>query len=465
MDTIWQLIKGTGIRYKLARYYTVCFILLLGIAFIAVYFVSENYRREEFHQRLVDRTITTYKIYVEVPQIDSTMQHLIDKNTMNSLYEEHILLFDFTGKLIYNTLPGTKPKYPANIINKLQNDRTELQMTDGKYDVVGVKFNFRDSIYYGIAEAYDNFGKKKLDYLKIVLIVTFLVITFLIIILSFYLSKIITRPITQLTKQVEAISPNNLKERVSVQRSDDEVSILAKRFNELMDKVENAFSFQKNSVHHLSHELKTPLAVMMANAERALAENDDDAMKASLQFQKESLMELSGIINSMLDISKTEEQLTATLIDTIRLDELLFECMEEMTYIDSAIRFDFNMDKTIEGADKLTINGNNPLLKIVILNLLKNAIKFSTNMTATVEIASSLNTISINFLNNGDIVPKEERSKLFTHFFRGRNSKDKKGFGLGLVLASKIAVLHKGYITYTVLDEKNCFILQLPLAT
>lgn len=100
-----------------------------------------------------------------------------------------------------------------------------------------------------------------------------------------------------------------------------------------------------------------------------------------------------------------------------------------------------------------------------MMNLLKNAFHYSLAKIPGVEIFSNENYIQLTFLNDGEAIPEHERVKIFTHLFRGENSRNKKGFGLGLVLVHRIISLHNGAISYVFTEEcKNVFVVKLPLA-
>lgn len=462
MGTIWEWIRNRKLRSKLTLLYTVAFTLMLGIAFLSIYSISENNRREEFYKRLSDRTVTTFTISIRVDQINNDLLRLFDKNTINSLSDERVLLFDSSGRLIYSTVDLGDTRYATEVLNSLKTDESAYRVSEDKYEMLGLKFKDRGHTYYGIARAYDKFGKRKIHFLALLLSGTFIIAAVLFLFLSFYLSNIITNPITRLTKNIEKISPDDLSNRVPLMFADDEIGFLANKFNELLDKVENAFKFQVHYIHHISHELKTPLAVMMANAERALTEDETEKLKSSMQFQKNGIMELSHIINAMLDISKMEKKLTTVHAEAIRVDEVIFDCIEEISMLNSGVCFDFNIDQTLDEG-KLTIMGNSRMVKMAILNLIKNAVNFSADKKPGIAISATNAHLVIRIFNDGDTLTPEEQVKLFRHSFRGRNSILVKGFGLGLVLASRVIKLHDGSLEYSIIDGKNCFALTLPL--
>lgn len=462
MDITWERIKRMKLRNKLAVIYTVVFTALLAISFISVYAFSEQFRKEEFYKRLTDRTVTTFKTSIQVDQIDNRQLKLVDENTINSLSNEQFRIYDSSGKLIYSTADSADAPRFRLILSELDGANSEYQGSDGKYQLLGFRFKDRGRTYYAIAKAYDIFGERKMHYLSVLLIFTFLVVTVLVIVLSFILSDIITKPVSKLAQNIEIISPDNLSRRVLTDSTNDEIGFLAGKFNELLDRLESAFKFQVHYIHHLSHELKTPLAIMMTNAERSLAENENDKLRTSLQFQQNAIMELSNIINALLDISKTEQKLIDIHSDTIRIDEIVFECMEEIRFLNNTIAFDLDIRHVADEND-LTVKGNSRMIKMVIMNLMKNAVNYSLHMRPAIHISSTNGKIDISFRNDGALIDADDQEKLFRHSFRGKNSDSVKGFGMGLVLSQRIVGMHKGSLEYSVFEtNKNSFTLSLP---
>ena len=458
MATIFRKLNKLQLRQKLSLIYTLVFLVLLGTSFTAVYFISEKNRKEEFYQRLKDKTITTFNLLIEMEQINHDLFQKFDRHNINNLHDEKLILFNKNGKVFYTSLDDTKILYSNEVLIRLQNGIKEIETTEGEYELVGVQFKHDNNVYFGIIKAYDRFGKSKIWFLKWLLIATFFIVGAVMVLLSNYVSNFITLPIRRLTGEIDKLTPSNLSLRVQEFEVKDEVGFLASKFNELLTKVENAFKFQYHFIHHLSHELKTPLAVMMTNTERALSEGNEEAYKNSLTFQQNAMMELANIINAMLDISKTETKLESVMKEKIRIDELLFECMDELSFLDEKTRFDFNMDDNIQDSETLTVSGNSRMLKLALINLLKNCVYYAEDNHPTVQLCYENKQLKLRFLNKGATITKDEQAQLFLHLFRGKNSEKTKGFGLGLVLVQRIAALHNATIEYEVLKEReNCF--------
>lgn len=463
MGTTWRWIKNLPLRSKLTLGYTTAFVILLLLLQVAVYAITERYRQREFYQRLEDRMMTTFTILLRVTQIDQEMLQLFDRNTINNLSEEKVLLFDSTGHVIYSSIDDTRITYSTPLLRALMAGGDNIKLTERGYEVLGIQFTHEGRVYYGIAKAFDRFGKSKMQFLFWVLVASFFVCTALLVAVSFYLSGIITHPIRRLTRDVDAVTPQTLSTRVSVPDEKDEVAFLAARFNDLLARLEQAFRFQGHFIHHLSHELKTPLSVMMTNTERALAAPDEESRRSSLAFQRHALMELSQIIDALLEISKMETIQPGTTEPGIRLDELLFQCMEEAGLQDEAVRFDFRMENSIEDSDSLTVRGNSRMLKMALGNLLKNAIAYSTDKKPEVVLSATPGFAVLHVLNDGPLVREGEREQLFDPFFRGTNATATKGFGIGLVLVRRIAGLLNGTVRYFATESgRNCFELVIP---
>jgi signal transduction histidine kinase/cell division protein FtsL len=463
LATIWAKIRNIGISARLAWAYTIVFSVLFALAFSAIYIIFEQYRQHEFFQRLKDKTLTTYKLMIEVDEIDVKTLTLLDKNTINSLSEQKIQLFDSTFNLIYSSIGEASSTFPQKLLKDLKGGAEEVEYQDNKHELIGIRFSHKGNTYFGIARAFDRYGKSKLAFLKASLFVVYVVVVALLILLSRFLSKSITKPLIKLTSEIGEFSPEDLSVRIEEPKSNDEVALLTSKFNELIEKLEKAFKFQYHFIHHVSHELKTPLAVLISNAETALSGNDNELSRSSLIFIKSGLMEVSHIINAMLDISKVEHQIADSALRPTRIDELLFECIDEIVYLNNNAQFDIDMDEAIVDSELLTVKGNIRMLKMALMNLLKNAIYYSTDNKASVTLKPGKNAIEILIANDGDPIMESEQDKLFSHLFRGQNSKNKKGFGIGLVLVKRIILLHGGTVFYQFTNRYNTFSISIPI--
>lgn len=435
----------------------------MGFAFTLIYALFSQYREEEFQQRQKEKIKSTLFFLSEIKKAENTLTESIDRLTIHDLYNEKLLIFNHKKKLIYASIDDTPISYPGEILDQLSAENEWYESKEDLYDVVGLYFENAGNIYYGISKAYDTFGYAKLRYLRFILLLSFVFISIIIIVVSYFLANRIAKPLVIITKSISEYNVDIKKiESIVDTSSKDEITILANRFQKLMQRVNEAFAFQKHAVQHISHELKTPISILVSNFERMEKETDTQNLKLMIAQQKEDTKQLSEIINAFLEIAKIE---TSHILknDTFRVDELIFDLIAELNTIHPYFLFSVQYLQT-DNENMLSISANKLLLKTAFMNLMLNCIQYSQTNAAEVFIDGSIESLEISFRNKGQPIQQEEEKYLFQYFFRGQNSKGKRGFGLGLVLVNKIITLHNGKILYHTVDNQwNVFKVILPL--
>lgn len=452
-----------NIRKKIVLYFSSVTIFLLAIALIFIYTLFARFREEEFQQRQVDKIRTTLKFLTEIKNIDQDLIEAMDRITIHELYDEKLLIFDKSKNLVYSSIDDTPVQFSADILNSLSSETPLIEQKDGLYDVTGIYLEKDDKGYYGISKAYDISGYSKLDYLRYVLTFTLIGICLAVILIAYYLSGKITRSIVQVTKQIKDFAIDGSQNAIVTAGTSDEVGILAQRFNELMQRMNDAFAFQKHAVHHISHELRTPIAVLVSDLERMEHETDQERLGEMIHVQKENTKSLAEIINSLLEIAKTESGNTLTTT-SVRIDEMIFDLIDSFRNLYPNFQFAITYADAAVNDESLSISVNERLFRSALINLMQNCINYSSDGKAGITIATSTDALQIKLSNHGQVIAETERSFLFRHFFRGANSKGKRGFGLGLVFISKILSLHNGSVTYHATGgDLNTFTITLPL--
>ena len=450
-----------SIRQKILFAFSLVTIILIGAAFLFIFAQFSAYREEEFLQRQKERITSTLRVLTEVKKIDEKIVQSVNRLTINDLYNEKLLIFDQNKQLIYTSIDDTPIPFSAEILNQLSERKTWIEQKDGLYDVLGMSMTNQSTSYFGISKAYDTFGYSKLNYLRDILISTFIGISVIIILVSFYLSRKLTQPIVNITRKINNYNFNTVYTPIEFKDSKDEIAVLARQFNELMKRMNEVFSFQKHAIQHISHELKTPVAILVSNFERMEKETDLQNIHAWIQIQKEDTKSLSEIINSLLEIAKAESDLSMVK-ESVRIDELIFDVAGEISSIYPDFQFAVEYSET-EDENNLKVPANVRLLKAVLSNLMVNCALYSNTNKAKIILSNEENRLIICFENKGIVISEAENQYLFQHFFRGESSKGKKGFGLGLVFVQKIMNLHGGHISYSSRNnDTNIFTISLP---
>lgn len=452
-----------GIRKKILLYFSLTTITLTGVTLFLIYILSYEFREEEFQQRQKEKIKTTLFFLSEIKNADKNLTEAFNRLTIHELLNEKLLIFDHNKELIYSSIDDTPVPYSEIILNKLTPQNVWFEGKDNLYDVVGLYFQNAGNTYYGISKALDRFGYSKLNYLKYVLLLAFIIITVIVIFIAYFLSKKITEPLISLTKQIGNYNFETENIPLVVKQTKNEIAILAEQFNKLMKRLNEVFSFQKHAIHHISHELKTPISVLVSNFEKIENETDETKIKALIKNQKEDTKNLSEIINALLEFTKVE---TGENVKNnfIRIDELIFDIADKLNILYPDFKYQIEYTNTLH-ENQLTVLGNARLLKAALTNLMQNCIQYSSNNKAKIIIDNSSNNLLVTFENDGSIINKAEEPFIFNQFFRGENSRNKRGFGLGLAFVSKIIILHEGFITYKSINEnRNIFTISLPLS-
>lgn len=441
--------------------------ILAAFSLSAVYFLFSAYREEEFQQRQKAKIILTINLFSQYKAESESLSKSMDQLSINDFFDEKLMVFNGKKELLFSSIDDLSIQNFDSLLNILSPETVWVETKEGEYDLIGMYYERDNQSYYAISKAYDEYGISKLDFLKNTLGLIFLGILVTVIIISFFISKKLALPITKLSEDLKSFDFYAEKSK-SIRKGNSgshEIDQLYSRFNDLLKRTDESMAFQKHAVQHISHELKTPIAIMVSELERIQKEIDDLTLSDQMGQLSMKAKSLGEIIQSLLQISKVESGQNIESQE-VRIDELIFDLIEDLGSISPEFRFDFELqyDGDLQ-EEKLLVTANYVLLKQAFQNLLSNAISYSNNHTAQIRILfDTEQVVKIRISNPGRILDEREQSLLFHHFFRGENSKGKIGFGLGLVLTKKILTLFGGSIRYEsqTLDQ-NVFLIQLPL--
>jgi signal transduction histidine kinase len=237
------------------------------------------------------------------------------------------------------------------------------------------------------------------------------------------------------------------------------IYIIAKRVAKIIAKpVQETFEKQKQFISDASHELKTPLAVIEANADVLEIEVGNNKWMGYIQNEIESMDKL---INELLLLAKIEN------IDTVRTLEK-FDLSKESEVIVSmfeSMAYEKNVNIETNLQENIMINGSKEDIKHILSTLIDNAIKHTdTGNKIKVELKKEKNEIELLVKNQGKPIPAEEREKIFERFYRidkSRNRNEKR-YGLGLAIAKSIVQRYNGKIEVNCKDGFTIFKVIIP---
>jgi two-component system, OmpR family, sensor kinase len=269
----------------------------------------------------------------------------------------------------------------------------------------------------------------------------------LVIFVSYYLAGRILRPLSRINVLIKDINDTSLDKRIPVGKTVDELHTLSSSLNKMFDRLQYSFDRQKEFVGNASHELKSPLTILMIGNEKLLSEPLPNSVKMTVERQLNTLRRLSKMVRNLLDISRLEqhESLNREQID---LKPLIAQVIEEFEFVlqEKDIEIKTDLDTTV-------FHGDRDKILQMLINLLDNAVKYNAPSDGVIWLEAQTvgNTVELVISNAGTTIPKDSLKKIFDQFYRVEKSRSTMlgGAGLGLTIVSKIVEMHDGTISVT----------------
>lgn len=303
-----------------------------------------------------------------------------------------------------------------------------------------------------------------------------MIATGIIILLSsigtYFISRRALTPLRRLSTKIGEIQAQNLSESLEVPDSNDEISKLTVSFNEMLSRLDDAFTAQKQFSASAAHELRTPLAVMQTNLEVFARKKEPSTEEYQEIFSmiQEQTGRLSHLAEILLDITGIQ---TVERSETISLAELT-----EEVFCDLASVADQKQIELTQQDGDCIVTGSYLLLYRAVYNLVENAIKYnhpSGKVTVTIHQKKAIldtsspshptDCVFVEISDTGIGISPEYQEKIFAPFFRVDKSRSRAmgGAGLGLALVTEIARQHGGQVKLLESSKKGSTIaLVLP---
>ena len=453
-----------NLKARLALLYSLSVFVILVISAVSIYILNESFRKTEFNKRLMLEATESFEIFTSQPELTPENVEALNRNANNSLLGQEIFIFNSSMRSIFSSQGSTIPNISSKLLT-LSKIKQHYEYDDHRREWLILYQRFNNRPYYIVISALDVFGKRKNDNLKVLLVFTILGGMLLSGLLAFFYVKQSIQPLEELKLKIESITVQNLKQRITLPKNNNEVWQIADKFNAMLERLELAFEQRKNFVHHASHELRTPLANMLLQTESALNKNDlsPDEYKVILYSLKEEQTNMIELTNSLLELSRYETSTTIKDWTRVRIDEVLYHTAELINHVQPTAEISINFESMPDDENDLLIRGNESLIKSAIQNLIKNAIQYSDNNRVNIILSHTTDSVTLKFENSGTQLTEEEQTRLFIPFFRGQNSTFKRGYGLGLAIVERIMNVHRGSIQYEpVGEDMNRFTMVLP---
>lgn len=298
------------------------------------------------------------------------------------------------------------------------------------------------------------------------LLAGFLISAPLLIILSalsgYVLAGRALAPIDQMNRTAQQISAEDLTSRLTLPAFDDEVGRLTRTFNEMLERLEDAFKRERQFTADASHELRTPLAAMQAIVTVVREEHRSVAdYEKALDDLTDELDRLRTLAENLLQLTHGDSAFLQT-VEPVDLSSLV----EDVAYSMKAILEEKGLELNLKVSPGLVIQGDSDALIRVFANLLMNAVKYTDYGSVTIStLQENHETAQITIEDTGRGISTEHLPHIFERFFRVDPSRSTTGAGLGLAIADEIIKAHHGTIQVESAPGKGSrFIVRLPVS-
>ena len=260
------------------------------------------------------------------------------------------------------------------------------------------------------------------------------------------LARYLTSPISKLQRATKKLAEGELQTRLGKKetRGGDELSQLARDFDEMAERIESLVTSEKRLTQDISHELRSPLARMNVALEIAKQKANVETRPVLERIEKES-NRLNEMISRLLILSKLESGGQELEMQNVNLRKVVEETVADADFEAQA------KEKSVKitAIEESRFLGSENLLRSAVENVLRNAVRYTDEKTAVeVSLRNVNGNAVIDIRDHGGGVPEDELENLFRPFYRVGEARERKsgGVGLGLAIAQRAVFAHKGSI-------------------
>lgn len=425
------------IRHRLALVFTLTLAGVLVLLSLVIYFISQDFHNREFFQRLENRVALTEKFFLEEPFLPPDLAQQVRGDFLQKLPEEKEWLIDPREPL---------PESLAFIADELAEIRPSefLHFHYGRRQGVARLYP-EDGGHLIVVTALDRFGISKLANLRRILFVAIPLALALAAMIGWMTTKKALTPLELNIEQARLITASNLGARLALPAQKDEIHDFASIFNELLERLEKAFVFQRTFISNASHEIRNPLTVIIGETEIALsADRPRESYRRSLEVVAHEADRMNMLVNNLLSLARTGGE--GQLPDRQDLPFGRFLAEIRRTSITTWPDQPFRWPKMDQPTLQASLSCNPLLLRSAVINLLDNACKYGAGKPVSIEARRENSQICLAIRDQGIGIPAQELPLVLVPLFRASNARGYSGHGIGLPLVDRIVQLHGGRV-------------------
>lgn len=441
------------IRHRLALLFTLSVAGVMLLLYFFIYYYSRNFHRNEFADRLSARVDLTEKFFLEESRLPPELARQVREQFLLKLSEEKEWLLAPDGPL-----PDSLAPFLAGRLEELPIG-SEIQFMDHHRQGLARIYELDGRHHLIVVTAVDEFGHTKLANLQRILLFSLPFSLLLVGLTGWLATRRALKPLeTNLTRARE-ITASNLSTRLELPPQRDEIHDFASIINDLLDRLERAFEFQKKFISNASHEIRNPLTVIAGEAEIALSADRPAAdYRQSLVTIANEADRLHQLVNSLLSLARTGGEGELPDREVVVIPLILDEVKEviQKKYPGAPIQWPSDPGDAVLSCNRI-------LMRSALTNLVDNACKYDPRQRVTVTVHRHPEHWQITVEDQGIGIPPEEIPLITEPMYRATNSRSYPGQGLGLAMVDRIAQWHNGRLTIQSMPGQGTrVILEIP---
>jgi len=439
--------KKLSISTKLAFRFTFILsavVILLTLIFHRVQLADLNYQRSQELNLSSSITSKAYKNFIEKNHHhDSFSMGRVPKHLTYTVYDissgKNKIIATNAEEILFLPLTSEKAKIYTQ---KSSGDTKDLKIIYVAYPIdeypniiVQTWIDLQNDSLYKI--------RHNMPRMILAMLIPILVICYFI---AWLIAKRIMKPVVKMTDAAKHISSSNLDSLIPLKNNGDEIDELAMTFNDLFKRLKIDFDRERQFTSDVSHELKTPVAVILgqANLLRRWGKDDPAQLDKSIGTIISETKSMEAIIQNLLQMTRIESGRILPSKEEFLLSELTSKIQQELSALDNSAEINFDFD------DSLKIITDFELLHQVVMIVISNSLKFCPKpLVLNFNAASQKDSITISSSDNGPGFEEATLPHVFERFYRGDDAHTRSagGSGLGLSIAQTIVESLGGTIT------------------
>lgn len=286
---------------------------------------------------------------------------------------------------------------------------------------------------------------------------------------GWFIAGIAVAPLERLRRMAKKFGPNSLDQTFEMPTANKEVAALTAQLEDARVRIREAFAAQERFLTNVSHELKTPIAVLMIEADTLRLDDAPEEVVSFVSSAREEMSKLGRLMESFLMLTRLHENRTVERGKRYVVNDLVMDAVDDCGAMAAQHGVRLSAELLSEESElEAEVSGDYQLLRTMLENLVRTALRFTPRgkrVTVGVQLIDGRARVTVS--DEGAAIPCEEIDVIFDRFSEsGMASKNGRGYGLGLAIAQGIAELHGGRIRAVNLDGGGCeFAAELPLAT